>query len=152
VEKTVDRCELSIVEGDAGTQRADDDEENQDSLESKLIIQLYCKHGMWSYSFYHLVERRIELRLGVLKTHRLQLQTPTSLMAPGVPDALNESRLTIGPRALKDMLEHFPAAKGTKNDPQLIWSFGESEVQIKSMETAIDAKGEPFFLLLTLYH
>jgi cell cycle checkpoint control protein RAD9A len=41
VEKTVERCEISIVEG------ADNDEagEDQDAFSSKLILRLYCKHG-----------------------------------------------------------------------------------------------------------
>ncbi|TFK44246.1 Rad9-domain-containing protein [Crucibulum laeve] len=122
VEKTVERCELSIVEG---IQPAEGVvlEEDQDSLESKLILRLHCKHG-------------------VVKTHRLLLQTPTSLMAPGVPDATNESRLTIGPKSLKDMIEHFPLSKGAKSDPQLVWSFGDTEVALKSMESSIDSRGK----------
>ncbi|RDB24994.1 Cell cycle checkpoint control protein RAD9A [Hypsizygus marmoreus] len=122
VEKTVERCEMSIVEGhqptDEETPQAD-----QDMLENKLIIRLHCKHG-------------------VVKTHRLVLLTPSSLMAPGVPDALNESNLTIGPKAVKDMIEHFPLARGIKSDPQLIWSFGESEVELRSFESSIDSKGK----------
>lgn len=138
------------MEGDAATQLADEGDENQDSLESKLIIQLYCKHGKYSPSILTIGRglRKNRSRSGVVKTHRLQLQTATSLMAPGVPDATHESRLTIGPRALKDMLEHFPAAKGARTDPQLIWSFGDSEVQVKSMETAIDAKGKAYYFHL----
>ena len=42
VEKSAERCELSIVEGSPN--EGNDDEEH-DSLESKLIIKLYCKHG-----------------------------------------------------------------------------------------------------------
>ena len=42
VEKTVDRCELSIVEGGAEPQG---ENEEQDGLESKLIVRLHCKHG-----------------------------------------------------------------------------------------------------------
>lgn len=62
-------------------------------------------------------------------------------MAPGIPDALNESNLTIGPKALKDMIEHFPLARGAKSDPQLIWSFGESEVELRSLESSVDTRG-----------
>lgn len=60
-------------------------------------------------------------------------------MTPGIPDALNESQLTIGPKAVKDMIEHFP--RGAKSDPQLIWSFGETEVGLKSLESSTDSKG-----------
>ena len=84
---------------------------------------------------------RVVLLLGVTKTHRLPLLTPTALMAPGLPDALHESNLTIGPRAVKDMIEHFPLSRSTKSDPQLIWSFGESEVELRSLESSFDAKG-----------
>lgn len=79
--------------------------------------------------------------VGVTKTHRLPLLTPTALMAPGLPDAINESNLTIGPKAVKDMIEHFPLAKGAKSDPQLIWSFGQSEVELRSLESSFDPKG-----------
>ncbi|KAJ7783085.1 Rad9-domain-containing protein [Mycena metata] len=118
VEKSVERCELSIVNG--GAQDADD--EDQDGLESKLIVRLHCKHG-------------------VVKTHRLLLLTLTSFLAPGVSDAVNESHLTVGPRAIRDMIEHFPVPKGVRSDPQLIWNFGESEVEVKSFESSLDSKG-----------
>ena len=44
VEKTVERCEFSIVDGD----HQEDVGEDHDALESKLIIKLYCKHGALS--------------------------------------------------------------------------------------------------------
>lgn len=120
IEKAVERCELSIVEGEAGNELGN---EGQDGLESRLIVRLHCKHG-------------------VVKTHRLLLLTPTSLMAPGVPNNSNESRLTIGPKALKDMIEHFPVSKGVKADPQLVWSFGNDDVALKSLESSIDSRGK----------
>lgn len=80
---------------------------------------------------------------GVVKTHRLLLLVPTALLAPGIPDSSNESRLSIGPKAVKDMIEHFPSAKGGgKSDPQLIWGFGDSDIQLKSWETGVDSKGD----------
>ena len=47
VEKTVHRCELSIVEGVLPTENIDpaEDDEDRDSLESRLIVRLHCKHG-----------------------------------------------------------------------------------------------------------
>lgn len=75
------------------------------------------------------------------------LQTPSAMMAPGSPDTDNESHLTIGPRAVKDMLEHFPVARGTKSDPQLVWSFKDTEVEVKSLETSLDSKGQVVVLL-----
>ncbi|KAJ3512262.1 hypothetical protein NLJ89_g3623 [Agrocybe chaxingu] len=121
VEKSVERCDLSIVEGSEAPNGEAEDEDH-DSLESKLILRFHCKHG-------------------VIKTHRLLLLTPTSLMAPGVPDAANESRLTIGPKALKDLIDHFPVSKGSKSDPQLVWTFEDAEVGLKSVESSIDSRG-----------
>ena len=62
-------------------------------------------------------------------------------MAPGVPDTYNESRLTIGPKALKDLIEHFPVAKVYRSDPQLVWTFDDTEVGLKSLESSIDSRG-----------
>jgi len=140
VEKTVDKCEFSIVEGDPPGQTEDDDEEH-DSLESKLIVRLHCKHGEFRFVSLVLLSQS-ERSSGIIKTHRLLLQTLTSLLSPGAPDATNESRLAIGPRAIKDILDHFPVVRGGKSDPQLIWNFGDSEVQVMSMETSIDASGD----------
>jgi hypothetical protein len=84
---------------------------------------------------------------GIVKTHRLLLLTPTSLMTPGVPDFPHESRLTIGPRAIKDIVEQFPPARGSRSDPQLIWHFDDLEVEVKSLESSIDAKGETVITL-----
>jgi cell cycle checkpoint control protein RAD9A len=142
IEKTVDRCELSIVEGVLRNHGADEDEdeEDRDSLESRLIVRLYCKHGNSGSVWVHIIPDQIT---GVVKTHRLLLQTQTLLLAPGLFDGTNECRLTIGPKAVKDMLEHFPFAKGGKSDPQLTWSFADTEVQLKSSETSIDSNGHP---------
>lgn len=121
IEKTVERCELSIVEGPTQDDQAEPSEE-QDSLESRLIVRFYCK-------------------LGIVKTHRLPLLIPSSLLSPGVPDSENESRLMIGPRAIRDITEHFPNGRGTKSDPQVVWTFGTTEVDVKSLESSLDPRG-----------
>ena len=47
----MDRCELSIVDGSPDDANPNDDDEDdeanrdRDTLESKLIVRLYCKHG-----------------------------------------------------------------------------------------------------------
>ncbi|KIJ48765.1 hypothetical protein M422DRAFT_205489 [Sphaerobolus stellatus SS14] len=87
-----------------------------------MIIRLHCKHG-------------------VVKTHELVLLTTTDLLAPRIISSPNESRITVGPRALRDILEHFPHNKGTKSDPQLVWLFGPRNVKVKSLQVAADAKG-----------
>ncbi|KAG7098847.1 hypothetical protein E1B28_000750 [Marasmius oreades] len=119
-DSSVERCDISIVEGEGN---ANKDEDEEDSLESRLVVRLHCKHG-------------------VVKTHRLVLMTPQSLMAPGVPDTSEETFLRIGPRAIREIIEHFPLARGIKADPQLIWSFEDTEVHVKSLESSIDSKGK----------
>ncbi|KAF9484428.1 hypothetical protein BDN70DRAFT_825463 [Pholiota conissans] len=121
VEKSVERCELSIIEG-ADAADVGEEDEGHDSLESKLIIRFHCKHG-------------------VVKTHRLVLLTSGSILTPGIPDPTSESRLTIGPRPLKDLLDHFPVVKGARSDPQLVWTFEDNELCLKSMESSIDSRG-----------
>lgn len=81
------------------------------------------------------------MRAGVIKTHRLLLSTPIALLAPEVPDTSYKSQVSIGPKAVRDIIEHFPLAKGSKSDPQLVWTFGDDEVKVKSIETSLDAKG-----------
>lgn len=77
---------------------------------------------------------------GVVKTHRLLLMTHSTLLAPSALDNAGESHVIIGSKMLKEMLDHFPVAKG-KSDPRLIWSFGETEVGVKSLDTSVENKG-----------
>lgn len=87
------------------------------------------------------MHRHVKASAGIVKTHRLPLLIPTSTLSPGTSDCLTESRLTIGPRAIKDITEHFPNARGAKSDPQLVWTFGDTEVEVKSLESSIDTRG-----------
>ncbi|KAF9564727.1 hypothetical protein CPC08DRAFT_630714 [Agrocybe pediades] len=119
VEKSVERCVISIQNGD----NPDDDEEERDSLESKLVVRFHCKHG-------------------VVKTHRLLLSNPTTLLAPGLLDGVNETRLVIGPKTLRDLLDHFQIARGSKSDPVLIWTLEENEITLRSNEAGLtEARG-----------
>lgn len=126
IDKTVEWCDMSIIEADeednlipgSYSQNGDDV-----GLDSKLILRLHCKHG-------------------VVKTHRLILLTPVSLMAPGVPDLTNGSNLKIGPKAVKDMMDHFPVAKGSKSDPQLHWTFKDTDVELRSLDSSISMRGQ----------
>ena len=77
---------------------------------------------------------------GVVKTYRLLLQTPNSLLAPAVPNAEYYSRLNIGARAVRDMIEHFTVQKGPKSDPQLIWTFNDFDVQLKGSDSVMTSK------------
>ncbi|KAI0640814.1 Rad9-domain-containing protein [Trametes meyenii] len=122
IEKSCEKCELVISDGASQEVRLEGEDEEHDTLESRLTVRLHCKHG-------------------VVKTHRVPLNPADNLMFPMMPDVGSESRLTIGPKALKNMLEHFPFGKGSKSDPQLIWNFTDTEVQLRSLETSVDAKG-----------
>jgi cell cycle checkpoint control protein RAD9A len=62
-------------------------------------------------------------------------------MVPSAPDSAQESRLSIGARALKDLLDHFPVARGPKSDPQLVWSFSDDEVILRGLESSMDTSG-----------
>lgn len=143
VEKTVHKCELSIVDGEPPNTGTAADEDH-DSLESKLIIRLHCKHGTYiriSFIFTYLITS-IPVHAGVIKTHKLLLSDASRHMAPNVPDSLEQSRLSIGPKAIKDIIDHFPTTRSAKSDPQLIWSFSDDEVQVRSQESSADSRGE----------
>ncbi|EIW58231.1 uncharacterized protein TRAVEDRAFT_167684 [Trametes versicolor FP-101664 SS1] len=122
IEKSCEKCEFLISDGASQIPQMDDNAEDRDTLESRLTVRLHCKHG-------------------VVKTHRLPLNAANKLMSPSLPDAASESRLTIGPKGLRHMLEHFPFGKGSKVDPQLIWNFHDTDVQLRSLESSVDAKG-----------
>ena len=79
---------------------------------------------------------------GVVKTHRLPLHTIESAHQFTDDPGEDESYVTIGPKMLKDIIEHFPSVRGNKGDPQLVWGFANSEVIIRSMETSLDTRGE----------
>lgn len=113
LEKTLDRLDLIIVDG-----VPIDGDEDHDGLEGKLIVRLHCKHG-------------------IVKTHRLLLQTPSSQLHLHVPEALNESHVVIGPKAMREMIDHFSSTRG-KADPQLTWVFDDTEVHL---ENSFDNKG-----------
>lgn len=87
---------------------------------------------------------------GIVKTHRLVLQTPSSQLHLNVPEALNESHVVIGPKAMRDMIDHFPSTRG-KADPQLIWVFDDTEVQVRSFETSLDGKGAMYIVSLGIH-
>lgn len=78
-----------------------------------------------------------------MKTHRLLLNACT-LVCPSMPDTANESKLTIVPKTLKDLLEHFPFPKGPKHDPKLIWKFTNEDVYLKGHEASLDVNGALF--------
>lgn len=131
----MDKCELVITDADHPAQG---DEDDRDSLESRLTVRLHCKHG--ESPCMRAKDVSSSACAGVIKTHRLLLQTPNSLLAPAVPNAEDYSRLNIGARAVRDMIEHFTLQKGPKSDPQLIWTFDDFEVQLKGMETVMTSK------------
>ena len=138
LEKNLERLDLIIVDG-----MSNHEDEDLDGLEGKLIVRLHCKHGEVTMSLvcHVFIETNMPLPLpGIVKTHRLVLQTPSSQLHLNVPEALNESHVVIGPKAMRDMIDHFPSTRG-KADPQLIWVFDDTEVHVRSLETSLDGKG-----------
>ncbi|CAE6427862.1 unnamed protein product [Rhizoctonia solani] len=118
VEKSLEKCEMSIVEGvEGGTEGGEDQTEDQ-SAESKLLIRLHCKYG-------------------VVKTHKLYLNQPPVILAPSLP-MQRPSRFVVGPRAMKDLLDHF----GRRADAQLQWMFSDDEVRVRSLERDADNQGK----------
>lgn len=45
VEKSLERCEMSIVEGVEGGAAGEEEQVEDQSAESKLVIRLHCKYG-----------------------------------------------------------------------------------------------------------
>lgn len=88
---------------------------NEDSLESRLIVRLH-------------------FRLGVVKTHRLLLNSPMNDDAPVVFNELYESRILVQAHIVKEMIEHFPNTRGSKNDPELVWTFTDEDVRISNVD------------------
>ena len=78
----------------------------------------------------------------MVKTHKLPLHTIETAHQFTDDPGEDESYITIGPKMLKDIIEHFPSVRGNKGDPQLVWGFANSEVIIRSMETSLDTRGE----------
>ena len=78
----------------------------------------------------------------MVKTHKLPLHTIESAHQFTDNPGEDESNVTIGPKMLKDIIEHFPSVRGNKGDPQLAWGFADSEVIIRSIETSLDTRGE----------
>lgn len=79
---------------------------------------------------------------GVIKTHKLTLMTTASLLTPGASENTTQSTVSIGPKAIREMVDHFPLGKGGKLDPQLVWTFGEVDVGLRTTESSMDARGE----------
>ncbi|KAF8708999.1 Rad9, partial [Rhizoctonia solani] len=121
VEKSLEKCELNIVEAVEaveGSTAEDQDQLEEQSVESKLVIRFHCKFG-------------------VVKTHKLYLNQPPVILAPTLPEQ-SLSRFSIGPRAMKDLLDHF----GRRADAQLQWMFKDDEVRIRSLERDADNQGK----------
>ncbi|CAE6436716.1 unnamed protein product [Rhizoctonia solani] len=118
VEKSLEKCELNIVEAVEGSTAEDQDQLEEQSVESKLVIRFHCKFG-------------------VVKTHKLYLNQPPVILAPTLPEQ-SLSRFSMGPRAMKDLLDHF----GRRADAQLQWMFKDDEVRIRSLERDADNQGK----------
>ncbi|KAH9072274.1 Rad9/Ddc1 [Lactarius deliciosus] len=126
LEKTLDRLDLIIVDGEPidGGRIIVDARSITDKIPSRLSP-------------------------GIVKTHRLLLQTQSSQLHLHVPEALNESHVVIGPKAIREMIDHFSSTRG-KADPQLTWVFDDTEVHVRSLENSLDSKGGQLSTELTI--
>jgi cell cycle checkpoint control protein RAD9A len=75
------------------------------------------------------------------------MNEPESLVAPSVPESQVVSHVTLPARTIKDMLEHFPVSQGgggkeSRNDPQVVWTFEDGDVHIRSFERSVNTGGE----------
>ncbi|KIO32475.1 hypothetical protein M407DRAFT_213536, partial [Tulasnella calospora MUT 4182] len=119
-DKNVERCEIAIVPGRSpdSTPQASGTTASSgaDHFSSILVIRLHCKYG-------------------VKKTHRLSLSPPSPLLAPNLPVTSTQSSVVVGPRAVKDLMDHFNLTKakgGRAAGLRLIWEWGADEVNVKS--------------------
>ncbi|KAG8923465.1 hypothetical protein FRC00_006238, partial [Tulasnella sp. 408] len=119
-DRNVERCEIAIVPGRSpdSTPQASGTTASSgaDHFSSILVIRLHCKYG-------------------VKKTHRLSLSPPSPLLAPNLPVTSTQSSVVVGPRAVKDLMDHFNLTKakgGRAAGLRLIWEWGGDEVNVKS--------------------
>lgn len=113
--KNVERCEIAILPGPSGdsSQATGSD---TDQLSSILIIRLHCKFG-------------------IKKTHRLSLSPPPPHLAPNLPISSTQSKVVAGPKAIKDLIDHFTMTKqkgARTTGSRLIWEWAGEEVTVKS--------------------
>ncbi len=131
------------------------DDSEHDSLESRLIVRLYCKHGIylpWSPPTIQSPNSDFcRYNIGVVKTHRLLLHS-TELVMPSTSDSPDESRLTVAPKAIRDLIEHFPFPRGPKYDPKLIWKFEDQEIFLRGQDASLEAEGAILFLPFLATH
>jgi hypothetical protein len=130
---------LNIVEGVEGVVIEGEEKPEEQSAESRLVIRLHCKFGEFAPHSpvppAGLCTYIVSLQ-GVIKTHKLYLNQPPVILAPALPQQ-RASRVTVGPRAMRDLLEHF----GRRADAQLQWMFNDDEVRVRSLERDSDNQG-----------
>ncbi|KAB5595456.1 Rad9 protein [Ceratobasidium theobromae] len=134
VEKSLDKCEFNVVEGVGGGAAEGEEKPEEQSAESRLVLRMHCKFG-------------------VIKTHKLYLNQPPVILAPTLPQQ-RASRVTVGPRAMRDLLDHF----GRRADAQLQWLFNEDEIRRRAgdagkhqIATEISVPAEEFDLYDVAY-
>ncbi|PAV20230.1 cell cycle checkpoint control rad9a [Pyrrhoderma noxium] len=137
-EKSVEKCEMTIIDGQSPSSPSltgitpptrsnpNNPTSPTDTFESRLIVRLHCKHG-------------------IVKTHKLILNTPSP--SDGIPSTQRPTgsgvnQIAIQASVLKEIIDHFPNTRGVRNDPELVWWFGDEDVRIKSMEKGMDARGK----------
>lgn len=109
--------EKSIESVELQLQYGDEDDE----LETKLLIKIHCKKD-------------------ATRTHRMPLAHADN--SEPILDWNPRNRVSIGARAVREVLEHFPASRANRSDPQLAWEFDRAEVRVRTRPAAADKSSE----------
>ncbi|EJD47410.1 hypothetical protein AURDEDRAFT_151347 [Auricularia subglabra TFB-10046 SS5] len=109
--------EKSIESVELQLQYGDEDDE----LETKLLIKIHCKKD-------------------ATRTHRLPLAHADN--SEPVLHSDQRNRVSIGARAVREVLEHFPASRANRSDPQLTWEFDQAEVRVRTRPAVADKSVE----------
>ncbi|KAG8968385.1 hypothetical protein FRC03_007582 [Tulasnella sp. 419] len=128
-EKTVERCEFSIIPGhqsSSAPQATGGSTSTSGSPQSILLIRLHCKYE-------------------ITKTHRLPLNAPPVFVAPHIPPSPLRAHVVVGPRAVKDLVDHFSKTKSKSvksSDVQLAWAWSATEVVVKTSKGFADRNSD----------
>lgn len=121
----IDRCDVSIEDGDGKTK-------------SRVIVKIVCRHG--TMPFFPADTDQTDL-LGVLKTYRLTFESVAPMHALFAKEAAN-NRWSISSKTLREFVEHF--GPGTE---QLDIYSAEGRVSLTSFTEKIMSGNGMYFVL-----
>jgi hypothetical protein len=125
-----------MIVGPPNSSNGNHNNEAGTSIETKLVIRYHCKHGKTIFTAAVNTSTRSQFCVseGVIKTHTINMNIPEDDLAPNVPakPPSSTAKIVVGPGVIKGLLEHF-GGMGGKQDPQLHWEFGTTDVKVKSV-------------------